>query len=44
MATVQQLEKLYELQRIFEGGDTLEATVAGERISRLIARAEKVYL
>eukprot|EP01031_Cornospumella_fuschlensis_P037421 gene37421-45442_t len=42
MATVQQLEKLYQILRIFEHGDSLEATVAKERIARLITKTEKL--
>jgi hypothetical protein len=42
MASVQQLEKLYQLQRLFESRDSLEAAVASERIAELIRKTEKL--
>uniref|UniRef100_A0A7S3ME34 BTB domain-containing protein n=1 Tax=Spumella elongata TaxID=89044 RepID=A0A7S3ME34_9STRA len=42
MATVQQLEKLHQIQRIFYVEDSLESAVAGERVAQLIARTEQL--
>lgn len=38
MATVQQLEKLQHIQRVFYADDSLEAAVAAERIGRAIEK------
>ena len=42
MATIQQLEKLYAIQRLFYVSDSLESVVAGEKIQRLINRTEQL--
>ncbi|KAJ1394929.1 hypothetical protein B484DRAFT_270773, partial [Ochromonadaceae sp. CCMP2298] len=42
MATVQQLEKLHQIQRLFYVEDSLESAVAGDRVARLIARTEQL--
>mmetsp|Transcript_73983 Transcript_73983/g.145198 ORF Transcript_73983/g.145198 Transcript_73983/m.145198 type:complete len:336 (-) Transcript_73983:40-1047(-) len=42
MATVQQLEKLHQVQRLFYVEDSLESAVAGERVAQLIARTEQL--
>ncbi len=41
MASIQQLEKLYQIQRIFHVENSLEAAVAGERVRNIIARTEQ---
>jgi len=41
MASVQQLEKLYQIQRIFHVESSLEAAVASERIRSIITRTEQ---
>mmetsp|Transcript_12799 Transcript_12799/g.21292 ORF Transcript_12799/g.21292 Transcript_12799/m.21292 type:complete len:329 (+) Transcript_12799:37-1023(+) len=42
MATIQQLEKLHQIQRLFYVENSLEAAVAGDRVARLIARTEQL--
>ena len=42
MATVQQLEKLHHVQRLFYVDDSLEACVAGERVSATIKKTEQL--
>lgn len=42
MATVQQLEKLHQIQRLFYVEDSLEAAVAGERVASLISKTEQL--
>lgn len=42
MATVQQLEKLYHIRRLFHAEDSLEAAVAGERVKNMIERTEQL--
>lgn len=40
MATLQQLEKLYQIRKIFSVEDSLESAVAGDRIQSLIKKTE----
>lgn len=42
MATIQQLEKLQHIQRLFHVEDSLEAAVAGERVKELIENTEQL--
>ena len=42
MATIQQLEKLHHIQRLFHVEDSLEAAVAGERVKLLIEKTEQL--
>ena len=42
MATVQQLEKLYHIRRLFHVEDSLEAAVAGERVKVMIEKTEQL--
>mmetsp|Transcript_28981 Transcript_28981/g.39807 ORF Transcript_28981/g.39807 Transcript_28981/m.39807 type:complete len:268 (-) Transcript_28981:15-818(-) len=42
MASVQQLEKLYQIQRLFNNDSSLESVVANERIQLLIDRTEQL--
>ena len=42
MATIQQLEKLHHIQRLFHVEDSLEAAVAGERVKELIEKTEQL--
>lgn len=42
MATVQQLEKLYHVRRLFHVEDSLEAAVAGERVKLMIEKTEQL--
>lgn len=42
MATVQQLEKLHHIQRLFYVDDSLEACVAGERVAATIKKTEQL--
>ena len=42
MATVQQLEKLYHVRRLFHVEDSLEAAVAGERVKNMIEKTEQL--
>jgi len=42
MATVQQLEKLHQIQRLFYASDSLESAVAGERVAQIISRTEQL--
>ena len=42
MATVQQLEKLHHVQRLFYVDDSLEACVAGERVAATIKQTEQL--
>lgn len=42
MASVQQLEKLHQIQRLFYVEDSLESVVAGERVNLLISRTEQL--
>lgn len=42
MATVQQLEKLHHIQRLFYVDDSLEACVAGERVATTIKKTEQL--
>lgn len=41
MASIQQLEKLYQIEKIFHVESSLEAAVAGERIRSVITRTEQ---
>jgi len=41
MASIQQLEKLYQIEKIFHVENSLEAAVAGERIRSVINRTEQ---
>ena len=41
MASIQQLEKLYQIQRIFHVENSLEAAVAGERVRSIIQKTEQ---
>ena len=42
MASVQQLEKLHQIERIFHVENSLEAAVAGERVRGIISRTEQI--
>ena len=42
MATVQQLEKVYHVRRLFHVEDSLEAAVAGERVKLMIEKTEQL--
>ena len=42
MASVQQLEKLHNIQRLFYVEDSLESVVAGQRVSQVINRTEQL--
>lgn len=42
MASVQQLEKLHNIQRLFYVEDSLEGVVAGQRVSQIIGRTEQL--
>ena len=42
MASIQQLEKLHSIQRLFYVEDSLESAVAGERIAKIIQRTESL--
>ena len=44
MATIQQLEKLHHIQRLFHVEDSLEAAVAGERVKELIEKTVQHYI
>ena len=42
MASVQQLEKLYHIERIFKNDRSLESVVAHQRVQNVIQRTEQV--